>query len=118
MKVRKGFVSNSSTTSFCIYGIYAPFDEMFLTNKEDEYDEEDEVERIYDICDEHGISFERTPNDNYYYVGLDIRKMKKEETLKEFQDKTQKLLKELFPNDIFKKDENYDLHVDGFNDNF
>lgn len=50
MKTRHGFVSNSSTTSFCIYGVAVEFNEVVaLIHKQDE-NEEKEKEVTY-ACD-------------------------------------------------------------------
>ena len=37
MKTRQGFVSNSSSTSFCIYGVYLDEDDMFHAKEKFNY---------------------------------------------------------------------------------
>lgn len=56
MKVRNGFVSNSSSSSFCIYGAYMDIDELVEKLKNSNLLTEDELEEMeedgYDGLDE------------------------------------------------------------------
>ena len=82
MKQRIGFVSNSSSTSFCVFGIVMDrdvvmnlLDEMFGTN---EYEVEDFF-RGFDIDAYSGL-------DNYsdsYVVGVDVCRISQDITLRE-----------------------------------
>lgn len=105
MKVRTGFVSNSSSSSFCLIGIV--------------FNEDDFSKKIKDVYDYfHGTGLELVRGfDNYYdryVVGIDPRNMKNEETLGQFKQKIFEKLKELgFKNDISKVDFRIDGGYDG-----
>jgi hypothetical protein len=77
MKIRQGFVSNSSSSSFCILGFEA-------TNEE--YDKVDAVpykERTDTTLNtECGIS-----NDEWKLIGYNPSKMREDETLSQFKDR-------------------------------
>ncbi|MCK9596309.1 hypothetical protein M0R19_03955 [Candidatus Pacearchaeota archaeon] len=119
MKIRKGFVSNSSTTSFCIYGVCASFDDIeksiFDKYKEDE---NNRIEKTYQICDENNLFFIRRfdCDDSDCYIGRHIADMKDEETLGEFKNKTKELMKKLFGG-VFQDDKYYSIQTDGWADN-
>lgn len=82
MKKRLGFVSNSSSTSFCIAGYYT--------------DKEELMNKIEEVSLPEGVSTYR-PDDYSFYIGLDIEKMGDNETKKEFCERATKILKELIP---------------------
>ncbi len=68
MKKRYGFVSNSSTTSFCIYGAHLSKDkvrEVFgLEEDDDVYDE------LYEKVEKgNGLIVEYDPWDSYVWIG-------------------------------------------------
>ena len=46
MKIRNGFVSNSSSSSFCIYGTYIEFDDLMEKIKEMNFLSEEEIETV------------------------------------------------------------------------
>ena len=98
MKIRKGFVSNSSSTSFCIYGISAVNDEMvkkILGISEDSEDVD-----VYDLLDEkleNEKDIEMNSNDSTYWIGRSYTTIKDDETGKQFKDSTELTLKKLFP---------------------
>ena len=93
MKIRTGFVSNSSSSSFCILGINleeAEIIEKFKNNKdEDESESED--------CSAYDLLYEALTKDiglNYqkglegycgYVIGMSPYKMEEEETLTQFK---------------------------------
>ncbi len=110
MKIRKGFVSNSSTTSFCIYGARVAAEDMkqFITGEnlegldfaEEYWAQEDidwyEVEKeIFKKIGE-GFSF-------YYegecledfFIGRKLKTIKDDETGRQFKDSVEKKIKEL-----------------------
>lgn len=96
MKVRKGFVSNSSSSSFCVVG--------------KQYNEED-YEKIFNDLDwESPIYGVRITEYDPYTVGLDINKMKDEETLAEFKKRA---YEEIYKIDKDIKLEEISIHVDG-----
>lgn len=95
MKIRINYVSNSSSSSFCIFGIVVD---------RDEYNEFEEGE---ELCSYSGID---NYSENDVIIGLRPYEMKDNETLAEFRDRVAALLNkqgyEFKPKDI-------DWHIDG-----
>ena len=77
MKIRPGFVSNSSTTSFCIYGVHT---------EEDVWDEAENV----------GLECHRF-NYSGYAVGMPFCDMGEDETKADFKTRVQALVKKVLP---------------------
>ena len=110
MKIRNGFVSNSSSSSFCIVGVRKNFEdlkELFkqnenkLTKKFGEFDDsgDNDYEYLNFLTEkskiEHLVSWEC----ECYYAGISIDKMKNDQTLKEFkQEVCDKMNKEFISN--------------------
>jgi hypothetical protein len=83
VKIRLGFVSNSSSCSFCIYGKY--FDDL-------------EIEEIYNFNRKHNVElFADNPTDymNGCYVGLEFTSIKDDETGREFKQRAQNLINDM-----------------------
>ena len=95
MKIRQGFVSNSSSSSFCILGVVrdSDFDEPF-----------DEPEGLYKRW---GIS---DYNEEDSIIGLEPESIKEDETISAAKDRIVKLFKEA--GHEVKKEE-IDWHIDG-----
>jgi hypothetical protein len=72
MKLRSGFVSNSSSSSFMIYGIEVPVGVFEKTSGFSDNDE-DTGDALYNFiekfCNDYGLTFVSTEGDTYY-VGL------------------------------------------------
>lgn len=81
MKIRIGFISNSSSTSFCILGIYIG------DNKEEEG-------LILTKNNELHIKYGCMEGDDSIYVGLPPDTMKEDETLCQFRERVVNQLKE------------------------
>ena len=97
MKIRLGFVSNSSSSSFCVVG-------KLYTNEELEnlFSSEYIYDKIYSICENICInSGIETYNNDDYCIGFDIYDIKDNETLGDIKNK---VLKE-----IQKFDKNADI---------
>ena len=89
MKTRKGFVSNSSTTSFCIYGIAL----------EDSKNEKANY-KIQDKAREAKLQFIYGPEyDDYIYIGRPWKSIKDDETGAEFKASVERIAKEVFGED-------------------
>lgn len=107
MKVRMGFVSNSSSTSFCIFGAMIEEDAIRKllkkkagkTGKEDS-EEEDDYDDIYDEVDTLVSKYKLTSYTDYdgsgYYIGRELSTIKDDETGKQFKDGVREKLEELF----------------------
>ena len=78
MKIRYGFVSNSSSTSFCIYGVSL----------------ENEDEEIVDAAGKLGLYVQYGQWDGVY-IGREYSSIKNDETGAEFKESTQKLIDQL-----------------------
>ena len=76
MKIRSSFVSNSSSSSFCIYGIYT----------EDCTEEQEELA-------ERKLEVWRPPYGDGYYIGKSLSDIGLDETLRMFQKRVDELLK-------------------------
>jgi hypothetical protein len=77
MKVRSGFVSNSSSSSFCILGVEVDAETY---EKVDELPYKERTKTTLDT--QTGISYE-----GVYYLGYNPDKMGEDETLSQFKDR-------------------------------
>ena len=84
MKIRTGFVSNSSSTSFCIFGLYVG-----------DNTEEEALKLVKD--NELHIEYGCGAWDDSVYVGLPPSAMKDDETLSQFRDRVRRQLVEKDP---------------------
>ena len=89
MKLRMGFVSNSSSTSFCIYGTTAE-------GKGDNFEFIHEIEKL-------GLDYHQAHQDsNDLYVGGSLTNCKDNQTMGDFKKEVNKKLKTLLKNEKFE----------------
>ena len=102
MKLRNGFVSNSSTSSFLIYGVcFESSDDLYDALKLDEEPEGGVWDIIYELEDELGLAVELPYEGDYgVYIGESWSSVKDDETGAEFKARIEKKLKEKFGDDI------------------
>ena len=115
MKIRSGFVSNSSSSSFCIYGTYLEFSEIIeklkasnlLTKDEsrkfDEDEDADEDEYMYENLEE--LLSEKTDLSLYFdYEGdsawIDWSSIGDDETGRQFKEDVESELIKVFGTDV------------------
>ena len=133
MKVRLNYLSNSSSSSFCIVGIVATNDEFDVDSKNlrtalvadglDEANSMDALEIINNLhCRFYDRKFRMLLGDisvknglgNYssddVIVGLDIGRMRDDETLGQFKDRAYEQLKKI---GFTGNREKISIHVDG-----
>ncbi len=110
MKVRTGFVSNSSTTSFCIYGASIDVEDIkqFITGEnlegvdftiEDWSWEVDWCDVETEICKKIGKDFSFFYEGECledFYIGRQLKSIKDDETGRQFKDFVEEKIKEFF----------------------
>lgn len=106
MKVRNGFVSNSSSSSFCIYGTSMDYSELIEKIKEFDLIPEDELERMeeeeerYEIVElveeKIGLSTYQDYENDIVWFGREWSTIDDEETGKQFKEEIKTKIESVF----------------------
>ena len=97
MKVRLGFVSNSSTTSFCIYG----FSDDQDTIKEKLEKMGHEVGDLYDFVEsQDGLEIHVEPWGDYAYIGADFGAIPDDVTVGDWKKEKEAQIQKVFGEDV------------------
>ena len=99
MKVRIGFVSNSSTSSFCIYGTTIETDVLQKMLMGEEWtDEDDDGDHFYEKIEtkvhELGLEYDHPDSGWPYYIGISWSRIGDNETGRQFKDRVEALLEQ------------------------
>lgn len=107
MKIRTGFVSNSSSSSFCAFGVIAEADKEFLENwgmvftdedlNEDGDFMEDLLELVYNEVDKHRLLCHQDYDSRRAYIGISYTSMADDETMIQFKARVKETVKKMFP---------------------
>ena len=105
MKIRAGFVSNSSTTSFVAYGISVDADTMYdylqkrYPAKSEEYGD-DIYDFIGDICESNSLDLSFNIDWGMVYTGLKLESMDENETKKQFKNRVKEKIAVVFGEEL------------------
>lgn len=93
MKIRNGFVSNSSSSSFCIYGVTLSSDEVYKLLNIPEDDQSD-----FDVSDFFGeLNLGVISDEDYYHIGDEWTSIGDDETGSQFKNRIKNTLMKAMP---------------------
>jgi len=106
MKIRIGFVSNSSTTSFCIFGCQVDsYEAAELLLKagsitQEQADSEEKWDVYYEAAEKVGMTSHQPENWDQVFFGFALASIPDDAVFGEWKKEKEKLLKEFLGNDI------------------
>ena len=101
MKIRNGFVSTSSSSSFLIYGIYLDNSKISERLKLEEEDSTmDALDKLIFEGELQGLTAECPPYESGKYIGKSWDEIKDDQTGKQFKEEVEQKLKKVFGEDI------------------
>jgi len=103
MKVRNGFVSNSSSSSFCLYGIALEGTDDLERMGLEITDKDEPWENIYELVGKSGLQVVFDHDNDAIYVGLHPDSMGLDETKRQFQTRVRELMTKLLPDSVSEK---------------
>lgn len=96
MKIRMGFVSNSSSSSFCIYGASIEFDDVGKLLGTDGFDESVLDEKLQGT----GLEYHTISELDVLYIGREWSKIGDDETGLQFKNSVKQKLKDIFGKEL------------------
>lgn len=99
MKLRLGFISNSSSTSFCIFGVCIDTDDidkilnLVEDGDNDNYDLREEA--LEKLCDKTNLTFINEGESDQVFLGRNYTSIKNDETGKQFKTSVIETLKDI-----------------------
>ena len=93
MKIRRGFVSNSSTSSFLIFGVFLEDSELeeYFGIKRDEDDELD-YDQIDQLVSDLNMEYHCPEGYDGYYIGDSLRECREDQTMGDFKKEVKERL--------------------------
>jgi len=104
MKIRNGFVSNSSSSSFLIYGKHIETEELKFIAKKLEIDFDELMDCPYEYIEKFikgtEVGYFDCCDGEEFYLGKSWSKIKDDQTGKEFKESIEKTLSGLFETEV------------------